>query len=65
MIIKAPTNYSGDRCGVRFVNGVGVTDNAYIIDWFAKHGYTVEEGKSFSAGKPTRSKRTRTTKTED
>lgn len=66
MIIKAPTNFSGSRCGVRFVNGVGVCDDEYIIGWFGKHGYTVEEGKSSSTDKSTRTRRIKqTVKTED
>ena len=27
---------------VRFVNGVGETDNPWLIQWFKEHGYQVE-----------------------
>ena len=31
---------------VRFVNGVGETENPRLIEWFKNHGYTVEETQS-------------------
>lgn len=44
MKIYAPVKDSnGVWCSVRFVNGVGETDNPHLIDWFKKHGYRVEE----------------------
>ena len=43
MKIYAPVkDFSGFRNNVRFVNGVGETDNPRLIKWFETHGYTVE-----------------------
>ena len=36
-------NATGTWCSVRFVNGVGETDNPHLIEWFKSHGYEVEE----------------------
>ena len=45
MKIYAPvTNANGVYASVRFVNGVGETDNPRLIAWFESHGYTVETG---------------------
>lgn len=42
--IYAPNeDYSGSSAGVTFVNGVGETDNLYLIEWFKDHGYKVDE----------------------
>lgn len=38
-------NYIGTVVTVRFVNGVGETDNPRLIKWFKEHGYRVEEVK--------------------
>jgi hypothetical protein len=35
-------NANGVWASVRFVNGVGETDNPTLIKWFESHGYTVE-----------------------
>jgi hypothetical protein len=37
------SQYSGISASVTFVNGVGETDNAQLIEWFKTHGYSVEE----------------------
>lgn len=37
--------YNGISAGVNFVNGVGVTDDPYLVSWFMENGYTVEEKK--------------------
>ena len=43
MKIYAPVkDFNGLRNGVRFVNGVGETDNPQAITWFKSHGYRVE-----------------------
>ncbi len=34
--------FNGISASVNFVNGVGVTDDPYLISWFKEHGYTVE-----------------------
>ena len=40
MRIYAPVkDFNGWRNNVRFVNGVGETDNPTVIDWFRTHGY--------------------------
>lgn len=42
MKIYAPVkDFSGLRNNVRFVNGVGETDNPNLIKWFESHGYKV------------------------
>ena len=44
MKIYAPVKQTnGVRASVRFVNGVGETDDPRLIKWFVDHGYTVEE----------------------
>lgn len=44
MKIYAPVNdFNGLRNNVRFVNGVGETDDPQLIEWFKSHGYTVEK----------------------
>jgi len=35
--------YTGISASVEFVNGVGETDNLYLIEWFKENGYIVEE----------------------
>ncbi len=43
MKIYAPVkDANGVWASVRFVNGVGETDNPRLIEWFVKHGYTLE-----------------------
>ena len=43
MKIYAPVeNATGTWASVRFVNGVGETDNPTLIQWFIDHGYKVE-----------------------
>lgn len=42
MKIYAPVkDFNGLRQGIRFVNGVGETDNRVAIEWFRSHGYKV------------------------
>ena len=44
MKVYAPVkDFNGVRASVRFVNGVGETDNPREIEWFKNHGYSVEE----------------------
>ena len=44
MKIYAPNkNATGTWCATRFINGVGESNDPYIIDWFVKHGYKVEQ----------------------
>lgn len=43
MKIYAPVkDFDGLRNTVRFVRGVGETENPRIIEWFLNHGYRVE-----------------------
>lgn len=43
MKIYAPVkDFNGVRNNVRFVNGVGETDNPQVIEWFESSGYEVE-----------------------
>lgn len=42
MKIYAPVeDTNGVRASVRFVNGVGETDNPHLIQWFKQRGYRV------------------------
>ena len=44
MKIYAPVrDFNGLRNNVRFVNGVGETDNLTAIEWFKSRGYTLEK----------------------
>ena len=44
MKIYAPVkDFNGLRNNVRFVNGVGETDNQTAIKWFSSRGYTIEK----------------------
>lgn len=46
MKIYAPVkDANGIYASVRFVNGVGETNNPALIEWFRKHGYRVDETK--------------------
>lgn len=48
MKIYAPVkNATGTWATVRFINGVGETDNPNLIKWFARNGYRVEEETQF------------------
>lgn len=43
---KVP-GFTGVRASVNFINGVGNTDNDWLIGWFKNHEYIVEEETSF------------------
>ena len=44
MKIYAPVkDANGVWCSVRFVNGVGETENPHLIEWFKTHGYKIEQ----------------------
>lgn len=44
--IKSPVEgYAGISAGVRFKDGVGVTDNPKAADWLKSKGYEVTEEK--------------------
>lgn len=44
MVIKTKIpGFTGVRASVMFKNGVGETDNPYLIDWFKSKGYVVAE----------------------
>lgn len=46
MKIYAPVkDANGVWASVRFVNGVGETDNPRLIEWFVKHGYSIEKSE--------------------
>lgn len=49
MKIYAPVkDFNGLRNNVRFVNGVGETDNPNVLAWFKSHGYKIEDEKHTS-----------------
>lgn len=40
--ITAPNKeYTGTSASVEFTDGVGYTDNAWLIEWFTQHGYQI------------------------
>lgn len=44
MKIYAPVKTAtGTYCSVRFVNGVGETNDPHLIKWFKDHGYKMED----------------------
>lgn len=45
-IIAPNKDYTGESASVTFVKGVGETSDAYLIEWFKEHGYTVIEDKA-------------------
>ena len=47
-IIAPNKDYSGESASVTFVKGVGETSDAYLIEWFKEHGYTVIEDEALS-----------------
>ena len=58
MKIKSPNkDYTGVSASVPFCNGVGETEDPYLIQWFKDHGYEVEE-TSEKAEKPAKEKNT-------
>lgn len=49
MKIYAPVkDANGVWASVRFINGVGETDNPNLIKWFIGHGYTVESDNAIT-----------------
>lgn len=45
-IIAPNKDYNGESASVPFVKGVGETSDAYLIEWFKTHGYTVIEDEA-------------------
>ena len=45
-IIAPNKDYNGESASVTFVRGVGETSDAYLIEWFRTHGYTVIEDEA-------------------
>lgn len=45
-IIAPNKDYTGESASVTFVKGVGETSDAYLIEWFKEHGYTVIEDEA-------------------
>lgn len=45
-IIAPNKDYNGESASVTFVKGVGETSDAYLIEWFRTHGYTVTEDEA-------------------
>lgn len=55
MKIYSPNReYTGVSASVPFCNGVGETEDPYLIKWFRDHGYTVEEPEAKTSGKTTK-----------
>ena len=40
-IIAPNKDYTGESASVTFAKGVGETSDAYLIEWFKEHEYTV------------------------
>lgn len=45
-VIAPNKDYNGESASVTFVRGVGETSDAYLIEWFKEHGYTVTEDEA-------------------
>lgn len=45
-IIAPNKDYTGESASVTFIKGVGETSDAYLIEWFKEHGYTVIEDEA-------------------
>lgn len=45
-IIAPNKDYNGESASVTFIKGVGETSDAYLIEWFKEHGYTVIEDEA-------------------
>lgn len=45
-IIAPNKDYTGESASVTFIKGVGETSDAYLIEWFRSHGYTVIENEA-------------------
>lgn len=44
MKVHAPNkNYTRVSASVAFCNGVGETEDPYLLEWFKSHGYELEE----------------------
>lgn len=44
MKVHAPNkNYTEVSASVAFCNGVGETEDPYLLEWFKSHGYELEE----------------------
>lgn len=41
-------DFNGFRNNVRFINGVGETDDKWLIQWFVNHGYIIEKCEKVS-----------------
>ncbi|WP_214480972.1 hypothetical protein [Bacillus sp. SM2101] len=42
--------FNGEVAKVKFVNGVGETDFPYLLDYFKRKGYTIEDVKKKPKG---------------
>lgn len=38
-------DFNGVRNGIRFINGVGETDDLKLVEWFRNQGYVVEKSR--------------------
>ena len=51
--IYAPNKrYNGVSASVKFVNGVGETNDPHLINWFKSKGYKVENEKKTKIAEP-------------
>src|SRR5665647_911828 len=41
--IYCDKEFNGISASVNFLDGVGITDDPYLISWFMEHGYTIVE----------------------
>ncbi|GIP14391.1 hypothetical protein J40TS1_00330 [Paenibacillus montaniterrae] len=41
-VIAPNSQYTGLSASVMFVNGVGETNDAHLLQWFEEKGYTIE-----------------------
>lgn len=65
-IIKCPnTSFCDIRVGVKFIDGVGETEDERAIEWFKSNGYTVEEEAPKKRGRKPKDEGQKEEKSED
>ncbi|MDI6617893.1 MAG: hypothetical protein QME45_04335 [Clostridiales bacterium] len=56
--IYAPNEeYTGYSAGIFFNNGIGYTDNKWLIEWFKEQGYTIKKVEAVKNVRPRKSKK--------
>ncbi|WP_138751859.1 hypothetical protein [Paenibacillus sinopodophylli] len=45
-IIAPNVQYNGLSASVNFINGIGLTNDPHLIEWFENQGYTIEDDEA-------------------